>query len=211
MLIYWVLARFVLTPIRELTVAKTAVGRGDLSTVLTVRKQDELGDMFAAFNVMVRQLRVYRERERAYQLQLEDKVAVRTQDLANANQQLEYANQQLILAREVAEQANRLKSVFLANMSHEIRTPLTAIIGFSEQAIQENDPHRQLDYLRRVLRSGDHLLALINDILDLSKIEADKLELLTEQVNLLAIVDDIYQLTRQQAEQKGLQCCRPLF
>lgn len=205
-LIYWVLARFVLTPIRELTVAKTAVGRGDLSTVLTVRKQDELGDMFAAFNVMVRQLRVYRERERAYQQQLEDKVAARTQDLANANQQLEDANQQLILAREVAEQANRLKSVFLANMSHEIRTPLTAIIGFSEQAIHENDPHRQLDYLRRVLRSGDHLLALINDILDLSKIEADKLELLTEQVNLLSIVDDIYQLTKQQAEQKGLQC-----
>ncbi|MDR7120519.1 ATP-binding protein [Rheinheimera soli] len=205
-LIYRVLARFVLTPIRELTVAKTAVGRGDLSTVLTVKKQDELGDMFAAFNVMVRQLRVYRERERAYQLQLEDKVAARTQDLANANQQLEDANQQLILAREVAEQANRLKSVFLANMSHEIRTPLTAIIGFSEQAIHENDPHRQLDYLSRVLRSGDHLLALINDILDLSKIEADKLELLTEQVNLLAIVDDIYQLTKQQAEQKGLQC-----
>ncbi|MBU0912581.1 MAG: response regulator [Gammaproteobacteria bacterium] len=205
-LIYWVLARFVLTPIRELTVAKTAVGRGDLSTVLTVRKQDELGDMFAAFNVMVRQLRVYRERERAYQVQLEDKVAVRTQDLANANQQLEDANQQLILAREVAEQANRLKSVFLANMSHEIRTPLTAIIGFSEQAIHENDPHRQLDYLSRVLRSGDHLLALINDILDLSKIEADKLELLTEQVNLLAMLDDIFQLTKQQAEQKSLQC-----
>ena len=99
-----------------------------------------------------------------------------------------------------------LKSVFLANMSHEIRTPLTAIIGFSEQAIHENDPHRQLDYLSRVLRSGDHLLALINDILDLSKIEADKLELLTEQVNLLAMLDDIYQLTKQQAEQKGLQC-----
>lgn len=151
MLIYRVLARFVLTPIRELTVAKTAVGRGDLSTVLTVRKQDELGDMFAAFNVMVRQLRVYRERERAYQQQLEDKVAARTQDLANANQQLEDANQQLILAREVAEQANRLKSVFLANMSHEIRTPLTAIIGFSEQAIHENDPHRQLDYWKSVV------------------------------------------------------------
>ncbi len=195
-----------LTPIRELTLAKTAVGRGDLSTVLTVRKQDELGDMFAAFNVMVRQLRVYRERERAYQLQLEDKVAARTQDLADANQQLEDANQQLILAREVAEQANRLKSVFLANMSHEIRTPLTAIIGFSEQAIHENDPHRQLDYLSRVLRSGDHLLALINDILDLSKIEADKLELLTEQISLLAMLDDVYQLTKQQAEQKGLQC-----
>lgn len=206
MLIYSVLARFVLTPIRELTAAKTAVGHGDLSTLLTVKKQDELGDMFAAFNVMVRQLRVYRERERAYQQQLEDKVATRTQDLAEANQQLEEANQQLILAREVAEQANRLKSVFLANMSHEIRTPLTAIIGFSEQAIHENDPLRQRDYLSRVLRSGDHLLALINDILDLSKIEADKLELLTEQVSLLTMLDDVYQLTRQQAEQKGLQC-----
>lgn len=206
LLIYRVLARFVFSPIRELTTAKTAVGRGDLSTVLKVKKQDELGDLFAAFNVMVRQLRVYRERERAYQLQLEDKVAARTQDLANANQQLEDANQQLTFAREVAEQANRLKSVFLANMSHEIRTPLTAIIGFSEQAIHENDPHRQLDYLSRVLRSGDHLLALINDILDLSKIEADKLELLTERVNLPAVLDDIYQLTKQQAEHKGLQC-----
>ncbi len=182
------------------------MGRGDLSVLLEVKKQDELGDMFAAFNVMVRQLRVYRERERAYKQQLEDKVLRRTQDLARANDDLAGANQELILARETAEQANRLKSVFLANMSHEIRTPLTAIIGFSEQALQEDEPHKRQDYLKRVLKSGDHLLGLINDILDLSKIEADKLELDRERFDCLAAIDDIFQLACEQAQSKGLIC-----
>lgn len=206
LLVYWLLIRNVFEPIKQLTAAKTAVGRGDLSTLLEVTKQDELGDMFAAFNVMVRQLRVYRERERAYKQQLEDKVLRRTQDLARANDDLAAANQELILAREAAEQANRLKSVFLANMSHEIRTPLTAIIGFSEQAQTEPDEQKRQSYLQRVLKSGDHLLGLINDILDLSKIEAEKLELMPEQFNCLALIEDVFQLTRSQAEAKGLSC-----
>ena len=204
--VYWLLIRNVFEPIKQLTAAKTAVGRGDLSTLLEVKKQDELGDMFAAFNVMVRQLRVYRERERAYKQQLEDKVLRRTQDLARANDDLAAANQELILAREAAEQANRLKSVFLANMSHEIRTPLTAIIGFSEQAQQEQDATKLQNYLQRVLRSGDHLLGLINDILDLSKIEAEKLELNYESFDCLALIEDVYQFTRSQAEAKKLHC-----
>ena len=206
LLVYWLLIRNVFEPIKQLTAAKTAVGRGDLSTLLEVTKQDELGDMFAAFNVMVRQLRVYRERERAYKQQLEDKVLRRTQDLARANDDLAAANQELILAREAAEQANRLKSVFLANMSHEIRTPLTAIIGFSEQALSEHEPQKLQNYLQRVLKSGDHLLGLINDILDLSKIEAEKLELNYEAFDFLSLLDDIFLLTRGQAEAKGLQC-----
>lgn len=206
MLVYWLLIKNIFAPIKQLTAAKTAVGRGDLSTLLEVKKQDELGDMFAAFNVMVRQLRVYRERELAYKQQLEDKVLRRTQDLARANDDLASANQELILAREAAEQANRLKSVFLANMSHEIRTPLTAIIGFSEQAQYETDPAKLQNYLQRVLKSGDHLLGLINDILDLSKIEAEKLELNYEAFNWLALLDDVYVLTRAQAEAKGLHC-----
>ena len=206
LLVYWLLIRNIFEPIKQLTAAKTAVGRGDLSTLLEVKKQDELGDMFAAFNVMVRQLRVYRERERAYKQQLEDKVLRRTQDLARANDDLAAANQELILAREAAEQANRLKSVFLANMSHEIRTPLTAIIGFSEQAQGERDSSKLQDYLQRVLKSGDHLLNLINDILDLSKIEAEKLELNYEPFDCLALIEDVFLLTRSQAESKGLQC-----
>lgn len=206
LIVYWLLIKHIFSPVKKLTAAKTAVGRGDLSILLDVKKQDELGDMFAAFNVMVRQLRVYRERERAYKQQLEDKVLRRTQDLARANDDLAAANQELILAREIAEQANRLKSVFLANMSHEIRTPLTAIIGFSDQALQENDRHKRQDYLSRVLKSGDHLLGLINDILDLSKIEADKLELNREQFDCLTAIDDIFQLACEQAQSKGLTC-----
>ncbi len=91
-------------------------------------------------------------------------------------------------------------------MSHEIRTPLTAIIGFSEQALIEQQPEVLADYLQRVLRSGDHLLKLINDILDLSKIEAEKLELSKQKFNLLHMLDDIYQQTKSQAQTKQLNC-----
>ena len=104
------------------------------------------------------------------------------------------AEEEVAKAKEASEMANRTKSLFLANMSHELRTPLNAIVGYSEM-LQEEAVDRELDSfgedLGKINASGRHLLALINDILDLSKIEAGKMELYLENFDLNALIDDV--------------------
>jgi signal transduction histidine kinase/DNA-binding response OmpR family regulator len=108
-------------------------------------------------------------------------------------------------AQRAAEIANRSKSEFLANMSHEIRTPMNAILGFAEllESEIESDKHRQ--YLQTISKSGQTLLSLINDILDLSKIEAGGLELQNEALDLYSIFNEIRQIFSHKAKSKGLQ------
>jgi signal transduction histidine kinase len=114
----------------------------------------------------------------------------------------------ILRARSQAESASRSKSEFLANMSHELRTPLNAIIGFSEIISSELfgplNNQRYLEYIRDILASSMHLLSIINDVLDMSKIEAGKLELAKEAVTLQAIVRDVLRMMRERASIRGI-------
>lgn len=114
--------------------------------------------------------------------------------LSNALVEAEESRVEAVEAQNAAESANRTKSTFLANMSHELRTPMNAIIGYSEMLIEEAEDLNQPEFipdLQKIRSAGKHLLALINDILDLSKIEAGKMSVFVEDISLNTMVDDI--------------------
>jgi PAS domain S-box-containing protein len=118
------------------------------------------------------------------------------------------AEEELIRAKEAAEQASRAKSEFLSRMSHELRTPLNAIIGFAQ--LMENDPDERLGPSQKestghILRAGWHLLELINEVLDLSRIEAGKMQLAMESIDLASLVDECLGLISPLAAERGVK------
>jgi len=130
------------------------------------------------------------------------------QGLAAAIVRAEASREEAVVARDMAERANRLKSMFLATMSHELRTPLNAIIGFSE--LMHNELYgplgsqRYREYCGLIRSAGHHLLSLINDVLDMSKIEAGKLELHRQLFDIRETVHDSLNLMRERASQSGV-------
>ena len=135
---------------------------------------------------------------------LEQRVIARTQELISANKLLQQQNDELKLAQQVAELANQAKSEFLANMSHEIRTPMNAILGFCSLLKETIAESRSRSYVDCIDSAGKTLLALINDILDLSKIEAGKLELQYDFFDLRSLIEEIGQIFSITAQQKNI-------
>ena len=121
-------------------------------------------------------------------------------------EEVEKRTQELLLARDAAEAANRAKSAFLANMSHELRTPLNAILGFSNLMRKDSQlPETQRLNLDIINRSGLHLLSLINDVLEMAKIEAGRVQLENTPFDLGGMVRDVTDMMRTRAQEKGLQ------
>ncbi|MBI2870225.1 MAG: response regulator [Candidatus Omnitrophica bacterium] len=176
MLASLLVARRITGPLGAVVGAARRVGAGDLEARARLSSKDELGLLGASFNEMA-------------------------QNLSDSQQHLK-------LAKEAAEAASKSKSEFLSHMSHELRTPLNSVIGFSEILRDESfgalNP-KQKEYVTDVLESGRHLLSLINDILDLAKVEAGKLELELEEVNVREVVESAITIIKERALKQGLK------
>jgi PAS domain S-box-containing protein len=152
---------------------------------------------------------VTESREAGHQLQDYTERLRQTNELLEARRlEVEATNQALQGASRDATAANRAKSQFLANMSHEIRTPMTAILGFTELLFEEGDlsraPSNRLDALRTIKRNGEYLIGLLNDILDLSKIEAGRLEIEQVKFSPMELVSEVRSLMKVRARAAGL-------
>ena len=205
-------SRRITRPIVGLRDAVKTIGTGQQTASIAVDARNEIGELAASFKEMVENLNktaaardaLFKEVTR-YADQLEERVAERTQELTAAHTELIKRADVLSRLKEAAEEAAKAKSEFLANMSHEIRTPMNAVIGFGELLKATPLTGRQKDYVDTICTSGNLLIALINDILDLSKIESGKVALEEIDFNMESLIGSVFKMLRSRVRKKAVE------
>ncbi|HAZ47047.1 MAG TPA: hybrid sensor histidine kinase/response regulator [Cyanobacteria bacterium UBA11369] len=187
----YLLSRQITRPILAMTKTVTKVAAGDLTQTVSIKRKDELGVLAKAFNSMAAQLQSAFDKLEKSKAELEIRVEERTQQLQEA--------------LKIVDTASKAKSEFLANMSHELRTPLNGILGYA-QILQRSKTltEKEQKGVGIIYQCGSHLLTLIEDILDLSKIEARKMELHSAEIHFPSFLQSVAEMCRIRAEQKGL-------
>ena len=201
----YLIARFATRHLKTLTSAAEEIGGGNLDSPISARGPRE-------FAVLAHALERMRVELRGLYGGLEQQVAERTKQLRDANEELvreidqrKRIEDELHKAWDVALEASRAKSDFLSSMSHEIRTPLNVITGMADLLAETPLNPEQGEYVRVTRAAGENLLHLINDVLDLAKIEADQLSLEEVQFDLVELIDNRSQLLAVQAHEKGIE------
>ncbi|WP_455209040.1 response regulator [Kaarinaea lacus] len=198
------ISRKITTPILKLAEAAKEIEKGNLDFELELESKGELLSLERSINGMAESLRQSRE-------QLQEKVDQATSDLLSSIQVVERQNKELSEARQEALLASRVKSEFLANMSHEIRTPMNGIIGFIRLLQKTKPSAEQIDYIDTIEKSANNLLSIINDILDISKIEAGKVILKGEEYNLRNCIEEVCGLLAPLAYEKNINLVSMIY
>jgi two-component system, NarL family, sensor histidine kinase BarA len=185
---YLIVRYIIVKPVKHLKEVSDAISAGELNVRSEIQTGDEFEDLSHAFNRMLRNLLSMQDRLRKVNTDLDLKV----DELAQANMAL--------------YESNRLKSDFLATMSHELRTPLNSILGFSDVLLGSDSlQDKQLRWVGNIRTSGEQLLNLINDILDLAKIEAGKMQVRVEEFSIRDVCEGLLNLFRPFAEKKNIE------
>jgi len=192
------ISRQISQPVQLLTQTVKKISAGDYQSHIKQDAPGELAILESCVNSMADELRLA-------QSGMESRINEFTQELQQTLEELEIRNAELDITRFNAMQASKAKSEFLANMSHEIRTPLSGIMGFTELLINTNLDIHQKDYAITIHKSATNLLTIIDDILDLSKIESGKLDITLTRCNIVDIVEDVIDLLAPIAYEKNIE------